>query len=308
MNEEPTLSLKRGLDLAVSEIKRGDIEAGKARLSQILSVQPDNILALLWMTKCIQEPAVQLGYFSRVLQLDPRNVHAGRGMERIDEMFSRQGATAPDQNRPDLANGHHSTQYQPTRGFQPRFVSALGGIIAAFGLAFPWVQEYSRVSGNTFISNSMNGLQTSTGIVILLAAVGIIAISLLHHTLTLRPSSPFAAIVATFALFLAVPAFVYESGDTWWFLTPMQDASWESAGMGVGITMIGLLLAIWGGLGINPGRGKADWSSWLSVGLMLLLGLILGVSGILLPCGLPMILLGGLSVVTIIRGRRAAAV
>lgn len=82
---------KRELDLAAKAIKEGAIEEGRTRLEEVLRRDPNNVLALLWMTKCVAEPAVKLGYFTRVLQLDPRNVHAKKGIDRISVAPSSRG-------------------------------------------------------------------------------------------------------------------------------------------------------------------------------------------------------------------------
>jgi len=69
------------LDVAAETIKHGRAGQGRAMLEFILEREPANVLALLWMTRCVETPAEKLAYFQKVLQVDPTNRHAIKGTQ-----------------------------------------------------------------------------------------------------------------------------------------------------------------------------------------------------------------------------------
>ena len=74
-------STQQTLDTAATAIKAGDISGGKKMLDQVLAIEPRNTLALLWMTKCTDDPRERAALFQQVLEIDPGNSHALKGIE-----------------------------------------------------------------------------------------------------------------------------------------------------------------------------------------------------------------------------------
>jgi hypothetical protein len=74
-------SLKEALDLASLSIKTGEGDRGVTTVRWLLQRDPDNIQALLWMSKCVDDPSAKIAFFQRVLDLDPTNPHALKGMD-----------------------------------------------------------------------------------------------------------------------------------------------------------------------------------------------------------------------------------
>ena len=72
--------MKETLDIAANMIKAGEIARGKAILESLLRTESDNVLALLWMTRCVSSPEEKLTYFRRVLEIDPSNEFALQGI------------------------------------------------------------------------------------------------------------------------------------------------------------------------------------------------------------------------------------
>lgn len=68
------------LDNAANAIKAGRIRQGRSILEEVLRTEPDNVLALLWMTRCVDDPSQKLVLFNRVLSIDPQNPHARKGL------------------------------------------------------------------------------------------------------------------------------------------------------------------------------------------------------------------------------------
>jgi len=77
-NTEPTI--KEILDSAAAAIKHGDIASGKASLARVLHMEPDNVWAWLWMSRCFQDREKKLQCFKKVLEIDPKNKHALEGI------------------------------------------------------------------------------------------------------------------------------------------------------------------------------------------------------------------------------------
>ena len=68
------------LDTAAEAIRKGRIREGRANLEAVLRTDPANVLALLWMTKCVEDPSEKLSLFKKVLAADPQNDHAAKGI------------------------------------------------------------------------------------------------------------------------------------------------------------------------------------------------------------------------------------
>jgi len=76
-------AVKATLDLAAGEIKRGEIAAGRSKLEWVLQRDPQNVLAWLWMTRCLSSREERIRCFHRVLAIDPANRHALNGLESL---------------------------------------------------------------------------------------------------------------------------------------------------------------------------------------------------------------------------------
>ena len=76
--------------------------------------------------------------------------------------------------------------------------------------------------------------------------------------------------------------------------------------------MLGLGLAIFGALGINPGSGHPDWTTYLAIVIQWIIALLSVFLGGFIPifnlvCGLPLGVFALFSTITVIRGRRRAS-
>jgi hypothetical protein len=69
------------LDQAAAAIKRGDVARGEQVLHSVLNSEPRNVLALLWMTRCTDDPYRKAALFQRALQIEPQDPHAIKGVE-----------------------------------------------------------------------------------------------------------------------------------------------------------------------------------------------------------------------------------
>jgi hypothetical protein len=75
------ISNKALLDEAAAAIKQGKTHLGEELLRKVLTSEPDNVLARLWLTKCTDDPYHRVALFQRVLSIDPSNAHALKGMK-----------------------------------------------------------------------------------------------------------------------------------------------------------------------------------------------------------------------------------
>ena len=105
-------SIKLVLNSAITLIKRGEIADGEERLKWVLQKQPDNILALLWMTKCTSDPTEILGYFRHVQSIDPSNPHALKGVKIYQDMLSR---ATPTHSQPQPSESVDAPQALPNK-------------------------------------------------------------------------------------------------------------------------------------------------------------------------------------------------
>jgi hypothetical protein len=100
--------IKAALDYAARAIREGNLNEGEAALRWVLTQDGDNVLALLWMTKCVQEDHVRLAYFSRVLEIDPANAHALKGVEIYARKPSKGESSNPLFSTPSHFRGQES--------------------------------------------------------------------------------------------------------------------------------------------------------------------------------------------------------
>jgi len=75
------ISNKAILDEAATAIRQGKTHLGEALLRKVLTSEPDNVLALLWLTKCTEDPHQRFKLFQQVLSIDPNNSHGLKGIK-----------------------------------------------------------------------------------------------------------------------------------------------------------------------------------------------------------------------------------
>jgi tetratricopeptide (TPR) repeat protein len=83
------------LQQAVIAIKAGEEEKGKQLLIEVLEQDEDNESAWLWMTRCVAELDVKRECFERVLEINPDNKHAIKGLKRLDALSKTEISTPP---------------------------------------------------------------------------------------------------------------------------------------------------------------------------------------------------------------------
>lgn len=69
---------------AIDAIKAGDTELGKDLLITVLEQDENDEGAWLWMTRCVDDLETKRECFERVLSVNPSNVHALRGLARME--------------------------------------------------------------------------------------------------------------------------------------------------------------------------------------------------------------------------------
>ena len=67
------------VDQAADAIKKGDITGGRSLLQTALKTNPGDVWALLWMTKCTEDPYEKAAWFRAANDADPKNRHAVEG-------------------------------------------------------------------------------------------------------------------------------------------------------------------------------------------------------------------------------------
>ena len=66
MSEKGLPTITEALDKAATTIKGGDLETGKEILEWVLEGEPNNVLAWLWMSRCVKTNEAKLECFNRV--------------------------------------------------------------------------------------------------------------------------------------------------------------------------------------------------------------------------------------------------
>ncbi len=69
LQKMPTVA--EALELAVRKVQANDYNTGRAILAWVLKTQPDNVVAWLWLARCIANREERAQCFERVAALDP---------------------------------------------------------------------------------------------------------------------------------------------------------------------------------------------------------------------------------------------
>ena len=73
------------LNEAMAAIRLGDLSKGKQLLTRVLNRDPQNEMALLWMTQVVTDDQRRMEYLDRVLEVNPANKQAQKGREVIEQ-------------------------------------------------------------------------------------------------------------------------------------------------------------------------------------------------------------------------------
>jgi tetratricopeptide (TPR) repeat protein len=128
------------LQEAVTAIESGDKERGKQLLVQLLKRDEDHQSAWLWMTHCVAERDVKRECFERVLEINPDNEYAIRGIKRLDAL-ARAEASNSRNGKPHAtpsSRGESSDGQRPPSEKRNRITSMLRLALAKrWHAAFP---------------------------------------------------------------------------------------------------------------------------------------------------------------------------
>lgn len=75
----------QALQQAREAIQRGDRQAGKDQLVEILERNPDNEVAWLWLSAIMDDPELEKECLERVLEINPQNQVAQKHLSRLQE-------------------------------------------------------------------------------------------------------------------------------------------------------------------------------------------------------------------------------
>jgi formylglycine-generating enzyme required for sulfatase activity len=74
------------LNQAVAAIRSGEKQKGKCLLIEILEQDEENESAWLWMTRCVDDREIKRECFERVLEINPENENAIKGLKRLETL------------------------------------------------------------------------------------------------------------------------------------------------------------------------------------------------------------------------------
>lgn len=131
MDHQDTPSTREVLDSAANAIKRGDTALGKEGLQWVLEKDPENVLAWLWMSRCVEGAEAKLKCFHRVLAINPTNEHALKGIQIISATTWRPKATSAAEKHDDPPSAAGPRQATTKRRRAPL---VLFGVLAPIAL------------------------------------------------------------------------------------------------------------------------------------------------------------------------------
>jgi hypothetical protein len=100
------------LERAVQAIKSGNTARGNQLLNEVLLENPRNVLAILWLTKCTDDPRQQAILYQHALNIEPDNPHALKGVKLFSQYLSP-AASTPEPSPPPPIEEPSAPQFQP---------------------------------------------------------------------------------------------------------------------------------------------------------------------------------------------------
>jgi ferric-dicitrate binding protein FerR (iron transport regulator) len=115
---------------AVNAIKAGNRETGQTLLVDALKLDEENEVAWLWMTHCVDEIDLKRECFERVLEINPENTRAIRGLKRLDAALEQAAATAEEGTPQETGDGGERSASAQTSGWGRRITMVIGTVAA----------------------------------------------------------------------------------------------------------------------------------------------------------------------------------
>ena len=92
--------LETAIETAIEAIKAGDREAGKRLLVRVIQQDPRNEMAWLWMTRVVDSNEERVKCLQYVLEINPNNEAARRGLLSLQGEHPQQEPPPPDATVP----------------------------------------------------------------------------------------------------------------------------------------------------------------------------------------------------------------
>ena len=106
----------------IAAVKVGNLSLARQLLNAALAENPDNVQAWLWMSGIVHTPAEKRQCLRRVLEIDPANAAAKRGLEALGPEPA--AAIVVDSARPQVSEPVHAATVERKDDTAPRQAAA----------------------------------------------------------------------------------------------------------------------------------------------------------------------------------------
>ena len=287
------------LEKAKEFVKSGRKDEARQLLEAILREDKGNVTAWLWMSDVVEDDNQKRWCLENVLALDPENTPARQGLEILKERapdasesiepirptdvqehpqketIATAGTAAPPPvPETETAVEEAATPVQETPGkeirFHSRYLTFFGGLLAGFGVLLVWEQVTRYTEAGKLVVSPARGFESTQGILVLIGAIALCVISLVHKTKPMRPASPYSILIGIILLIITFQKsgnYAANLLEYWAYRLGGAKFTDLQTGDGIYLSSLGLAIAILGAVGINPGLGRPDWTTYLAVGL-----------------------------------------
>lgn len=251
--------MDNNLQEAITLIKSGKKKEGGQILSEIVKKEPRNIDAWLWLTSCVNSNEQRIFCLKKVLEIDPNHNMARSALSKLQqpeqpseqEILGTSGVSQqPASNtQPRKVASPIPNVPEKKSAFQPKYLTALGGMGIMIGTVFPWA---AMVSGQ-YKLDEYSGFTVAPGILTAIVGLAIIFIAIFQHT---KPGKANSLISSLFALVTFLMACLWATAfypicDEAFF-NPDATCYRIGTGFGYGLSMFSLFLTFIVGLIPNP--------------------------------------------------------
>jgi hypothetical protein len=253
------------LQQAITLIRSGNKKGGGQLLAEIVKKDPRNINAWLWLSACVNSDEQRIYCFKKVLEIDPANkvaLSALSKLQQIEPPTEKEILGEPKKTQQSISNPQPKPLESTTpsvgtkkSAFQPKFLTAVGGMGIMVGTVFPWA-TFVWISLNSLRLDgdieTHSGLTTAPGILTAIIGLAIVFIAIFQQT---KPGKANSLISSLFALVAFLMACLWKIA----FTPPCFESSssfdtscYTIEGFGYVLSMSSLVLTFIFGLIPNP--------------------------------------------------------
>jgi tetratricopeptide (TPR) repeat protein len=121
-------NLQTKLNAGIEAARAGNLAEARRLLQQVLSADPNNEVAWMWMASAVTSPAERRVCLERALQINPNNARAQEALRRLEAVPAANPRESYDLRETEARRARRLERDGEARGVNPYFIAA-GGVL-----------------------------------------------------------------------------------------------------------------------------------------------------------------------------------